>query len=164
MDLQSGYWQVAMDPQDKEKTAFMSSQGLFQFKVMPFGLASAPATFQRLMEKVLCNLQYNTCLVYLDDVIVYATDFDQAKERLQIVLDRLRAAAYPSETEEFILDTDASNFHLGAVVSQVQAGHERVIAYYTRTLNKAERNYCITRKELLAIRSFSQTLSCLSLW
>jgi hypothetical protein len=52
--------------------------------------------------------------------------------------------AYPQPGERFIVDTDASNFRIGGVLSQVQDGQERVIAYYSKTLNKAERNYCVT--------------------
>ena len=59
--------------------------------------------------------------------------------------------AYPDPNAEFILDTDASNFGIGSVLSQVQDGHEKVIAYYSKTLNKPERRYCVTRRELLAI-------------
>ncbi|CAG2185648.1 unnamed protein product [Mytilus edulis] len=63
--------------------------------------------------------------------------------------------AYPEiDGEEFILDTDASHFGIGAVLSQVQEGKERVIGYASRTLNKPERNYCVTRKELLAVVYF----------
>jgi len=55
------------------------------------------------------------------------------------------------EQGQFILDTDASNHGIGVVLSQVQNGSEKVIAYFSRVLNKAERNYCITRRELLAL-------------
>ena len=57
---------------------------------------------------------------------------------------------YPSPDGQFILDTDASNFAVGAVLSQMQDGVERVLAYYSRSLDQAEKNYCVTRKELLA--------------
>ncbi|GFX24071.1 hypothetical protein TNCV_2435641 [Trichonephila clavipes] len=70
LDLKGGYWQVEIHPEDREKTAFTSGQGLWQFKVMPFGLCNAPATFERLMETVLKGLTFEACLIYLDDVII----------------------------------------------------------------------------------------------
>ena len=92
MDLASGYWQIPMDKDDQEKTAFVTRQGLFQFRVMPFGLCNAPATFQRLMERVLSGLQWVHCLVYLDDIIVFGSTFEKTLEQLRYVLDRLKAA------------------------------------------------------------------------
>ncbi len=71
LDLHSGYWQVEMDQQDIDKTAFVTRQGLFWFTVMPFGLCNAPATFERLIEVVLKDLNWNVCQIYLDDIIVY---------------------------------------------------------------------------------------------
>ena len=71
MDLASGYWQVAMSPAAKRKAAFVMNEGLFQFRVMPFGLCNAPATFERLMDRVLCGMRWSRCLVYLDDVISF---------------------------------------------------------------------------------------------
>ena len=68
MDLASAYWQVAMSPEAKRKAAFVMKEGLFQFRVMPFGLCNAPATFERLMDRVLCGMHWSRCLVYLDDV------------------------------------------------------------------------------------------------
>ena len=57
MDVQSGYWQVEVDPKDRDKTSFCTRSGLYQFNVLPFGLTNAPATFERLMETVLRGLQ-----------------------------------------------------------------------------------------------------------
>ena len=258
LDLKSGYWQVKIRPEDREKTAFSVGKGLWQFTVMPFGLCNAPATFQRLMEKILKDMLTKICLVYLDDVIIFGKSFEEMLENLSKVFRRIREAnlrinpekcvffrknvkylghiisaegvvtdpekisavkdwpvphtkkqlrsflgfcsyyrkfvkgfsfiskplyaltedkvkfswgeecqnafdelkrvlsfspmlSFPREEEKFILDTDASNIGIGAVLSQKQDGKERVIAYFSRVLNKAERNYCVTRRELLAI-------------
>ena len=70
IDLKSGYWQVEMAPQDREKTAFCTQEGSFEFNVMPFGLCNAPATFQHLVDCVLVGLQWSSCLVYIDDSII----------------------------------------------------------------------------------------------
>ena len=77
LDLLSGYWQVEMKEEDKEKTAFCTTEGLFQFNVMPFGLCNAPASFQRLMDLVLAGHQWSECLVYLDDVIIIGCNFEE---------------------------------------------------------------------------------------
>ena len=71
-DLASGYWQVGVEECDREKSAFAAPFGLFQFKVMPFTLFNAPATFQWLMELVLAGLHWSVCLVYLDDIIIFS--------------------------------------------------------------------------------------------
>jgi hypothetical protein len=92
LDLKSGYWQVALHPDDKEKTAFSTGHGLWQFTVMPFGLCNAPATFERLMESVLRGLVYDTCLVYLDDIIVMGRTFLEHLDNLRKVFQRLRGA------------------------------------------------------------------------
>ena len=81
-----------MSPEDKEKTAFSTSQGLYQFQVMPFGLTNSPATFERLMENVLRGLQWEECLIYMDDIIVPGSTVEQELERLQHVLSRFREA------------------------------------------------------------------------
>ena len=261
LDLCSGYWQVELDIEDRPKSAFITRSGLFQFKVLPFGLCNATATFERLMELVMAGLQWKICLIYLDDIIVYGKTFEQELERLKEVFLRLRKAnlklkvkkcelfqqsvsflghivskdgisadpekvqavkswpspnsvtevrsflgfcsyyrkfvkgfadiasplhkitekgrkfewtdecqdafeslkdiltstpilAYPDESSSFILDTDASEIGIGAVLSQIQDGNERVLAYASRKLNKAERSYCVTRRELLAVVHF----------
>ena len=92
MDLNSEYWQIPMAGQDKDKTAFTTSYGLYQFTVMPFGLANAPSTMERLMEDVLRGLQWEECLLYMDDIIVPGTTVEQNLDRLERVLQRLREA------------------------------------------------------------------------
>ena len=71
----------------KKKTAFCAPFGLFQFKVMPFGLTNAPSTFQSLMELVLRGLHWSTCLVYLDDIIVYSSTIEEHFTRLREVFE-----------------------------------------------------------------------------
>ena len=88
LDLQSGYLQDEMAKKDREKTGMTTPFGLYEFNRMPFGLTNAPATFQRLMERCLEDLNLRTCLVYLDD-IVFGKSFDETLERLEAVLKRL---------------------------------------------------------------------------
>ncbi|XP_061436491.1 LOW QUALITY PROTEIN: uncharacterized protein LOC133361583 [Lethenteron reissneri] len=92
LDLASGYWQVEMAEEDRPKTAFTTPMGLFEFRVLPFGLTNAPATFQRLMELVMRGLQWEQCLIYLDDVIVFSRFLSEHWSRLREVFKRLRAA------------------------------------------------------------------------
>lgn len=92
LDLTSGYWQVAVAEEDREKTAFSTPRGHFEFNVMPFGLTNAPATFQRLMECVLAGLSGEECLTYLDDVIVFSKTFEEHLERLARVFSALQKA------------------------------------------------------------------------
>jgi len=261
LDLASGYWQVEVDTAHKEKTAFSTSKGHFEFNVMPFGLTNAPATFQRLMECTLAGLSGMHCLIYLDDVIVFSSNFADHLVRLSSVFDRLRAAglklkqekchfaktcvtylghvisnqgiapdkaklesvanyptpcttkevkqfiglsnyyrrfipsyaaiaeplhrllrkntktfkwtpecdsafntlktrlitppvlAFPRFEIPFIVATDASDYAIGGVLSQVQNGQEKVIAYWSRQLQKAERNYSTIEREALAVVS-----------
>ena len=92
LDLVSGYWQVGLSEKDQEKSAFVTHGGLYQYKVLPFGLCNAPSTFERLMEVVLRGLQFNSCLIYLDDIIVFGPDFETHAARLEAVLTKLAAA------------------------------------------------------------------------
>ena len=93
VDLKSGYWQVPITEQDKAKTAFRTSSGqLFEFNQVPFGLCNAPATFSRLMDHVLAGLHWETCLFYLDDIIVFSSTWEEHLARLRQVFQRLRHA------------------------------------------------------------------------
>ena len=69
---------MAISPDASRKAAFVTHEGLFQFQVMPFGLCNAPATFERLMDRVLSGMRWSRCLVYLDDVIYFLTDVPEA--------------------------------------------------------------------------------------
>jgi len=258
LDLVSGYWQVPLDEEAQQKSAFITRGGLWKWRVLPFGLTSAPACFERLMERVFSGLQWKTLLIYLDDIIIFSPDFATHLSRMEEVLKRLRSAklklkpnkcslmqtevqylghvvsadgvatdpakveaikqwpvptdvsevrsflglagyyrrfipnfsgvakplhrltskqagfrwteeeetafltlrsalqtapvlAYPSAKDEYILDTDASQVAMGAVLSQIQDGEERVIAYFSQAFRGAMKNYCVTRKELLAV-------------
>ena len=72
---------MEVSPEDLEKMAFCTHDGLFEFKIMLFGLCNIPATFQRLMDRVLAGVQWSSCLVYLDDVIIYSwEDIPEALE------------------------------------------------------------------------------------
>ena len=92
LDLHSGYWQLPVNPQDREKTAFCPGpgMGLFQFHRMPFGLSGAPSSFQRLMDKVLRGLPYATR--YIDDILIHSRSSEQHKQHLQEVFECLSAA------------------------------------------------------------------------
>ena len=260
-DLRSGFHQVEVNDKDRDKTAFVCHRGAFRFPRMPFGLCNAPATFQRLMDLVMMGLNFEICLIYLDDIIVFSNDLPTHLERLKKLFERLREAnlkikpskchllqkkvtflgftvsssgvgtdpekvaavknwpvpcnlrqsrafvglcqyyrrfvpkfseiaaplhaltkknakfvwtsqcqvafvklkealvgasvlALPTEEGHFILDCDASDSAIGAVLSQVQAGVERPICYASQLYNKHEQNYNVTRKELLAVVTF----------
>lgn len=91
LDLRAGYWQVELEEDDKKKTAFtIGNLGFYEFNAMPFGLTNSPATFQRLMERCLGDMQYRDCLVYLDDIIVFSSTIEEHISRLQSVFQRLK--------------------------------------------------------------------------
>ena len=259
LDMDSGYWQVYMDNESREKTAFVTHIGLFEFNVMSFGLTNAPATFERMVENMIQGLRWNKALVYLDDIIIFGADFKSARKNLRQILGRIREfglklkakkcslfktsvkflgriigqdgvrpdpdkieaviswptpscvrdvrsflglvsyyreflnemaeiaepmysklrgdltkftwdtadqeafeklkklltsapiLGYPREVGQYLVDSDASNFSTGGVLSQVQEEREVVIAYYSRSLKHSERNFCVTQRELLGV-------------
>ena len=116
LDLLSGYWQVEVSPEDREKTAFCTHEGLFEFRVMPFGLCNAPATFQRLMDAVLAGLKWSTCLVYIDDIVIPGRTFQAHLAHLQAVFERLKEAGLKLKPQKCRFCLHKINF-LGHIVS-----------------------------------------------
>lgn len=88
LDMAAGYWQIPLAEEDKKKTAFTTHTGLYEFNVMPFGLCNTPAAFQRLMG----GIKWTVALVYLDDVVLFSSSFDEHLVRLEIVFERFRSA------------------------------------------------------------------------
>lgn len=261
MDCAAGYWQIPIKESDKEKTAFITKFGLYEFNVLPFGLTNAPAFFQRTMDLVLAGLKWQICLVYMDDIVVFSRTLPEHLQRLQSVFQALRkhwislkmmkchwamrqikflghlvdqegiqpdptkleamrklppprnvhelrsflglvgvyrkfvpafadiagplynrltknklyhwewteacqesfellkasmlshpVLAHPNSEHPFRLRTDASNTGIGAVLTQLDGEeNERVVAYYSRVFNAAQRNYSTTERECLAV-------------
>ena len=117
LDLASGYWQIQLTDEAKEKSAFSTNSGLYQFTVMPFGLTNAPATFQRLMERVLAGLQWHTCLVYIDDIIIFSETIEDHLKQMQDIFDRLKQAKLRLKPKKCkLLQTKVK--YLGHIVSK----------------------------------------------
>jgi len=258
IDLSCSFWQCGVKEQDRDKTAFVTRQGQWRFRVLPMGLCNSPSIFARLMSLVLRGLTFVTCLVFIDDTVVIGKTFEQHLDNLKEVFQRFRQAnlklkprkchlfqkrvkflghvvshegvevdedkvavvkawqfprniselrsflglcnyyrsfvqnfgtvaepltqmlrkgvpvhpteerlrafeklkqlltsapvlGLPRDAGEYVLDSDCSDFAASSVLSQWQDGQLRVLEFASRTLNPAERNYCTTRKELLAL-------------
>ena len=117
LDLRSGYHNIPIAEEDKDKTAFVTPGGCFRFTVMLFGLTCAPSVFQRLMDIVLCGLSYLTCLVYLDDIIVFGRSSEEQLARLDEVFGRLGKANLKLKPSKCSLCQQSVQF-LGHVVSE----------------------------------------------
>ena len=116
-DLTSGYFQIPLKTEDIPKSAFCCKYGHYEMTRLPFGLNSAASTFQRTMELALQGLQWVTCLVYIDDIIVFSSTFDQHMQRVDEVLDRIRNAGLKLKPDKCnMLQTEV--VFLGHVVSK----------------------------------------------
>jgi len=92
LDLRSSFYQVPLADADRDKTAFITRRGQWRFCSLPMGLSNSPATFQRLMDMVLRGLSWESVLVYIDDIVVYADTYDELKIRFEEVFRRLQGA------------------------------------------------------------------------
>lgn len=117
LDLASGFWQVELDPKDREKSTFITRFGTYEFTVMPFGLCNALATFQRLMDTVLRDILWQFVVVYIDDINVGSKTFEEHLSHLEQVFSRLEEAGLKLSPEKCFFFKDEIPF-LGHIVSR----------------------------------------------
>ena len=115
IDLASEYWQVELEEKDKEKSAFITKYGLYEYNIMPFGLCNAPATFQRLMNTVLNGTLWKFTMDYIDDINIYSTSWEEHLEHVKEVLTRLRKAGLMINPDKCHFGTQELQF-LGHIV------------------------------------------------
>ena len=129
LDLKSGYWQCPMDPDSVEKTAFITHQGLYQYKVMPFGLCNAPGVFQRLMQEILHDVIGKYVMVYIDDIVIYSKTEAEHEAHTKVVLERLIEAGLTLKSSKCTFDAREVKL-LGFVVNEngIQTNPEKVSA------------------------------------
>ncbi len=112
---QKCYWQIPIDPRDRDKTTFTSHFGTYRFKRMPFGLRNAPATFQRAIDMILFRVKWPHCLVYLDDVVVFSTSVQDPVAHLDNILGLLGSAVFSLKLKKCDFFTRSVNY-LGYVI------------------------------------------------
>jgi len=118
LDLKSGYWQIPLASESRPATAFtVLGKGLFQFTVMPFGLHSAPATFQRLLDSVIGPDLEPKALVYLDDIVITSQTFEEHLRHLGEVFRRLREAKLRLNSDKCHFCRDSLRY-LGHVIER----------------------------------------------
>ena len=129
-DFKLGFWQVEMDEASKQYTAFtVGSLGFFECKRMPFGLCNMPATFQKLMQNCLGELNLTYCLIYLDNVIMFSTDEDDHLWHMRVIFDRFRAEHLKLKPSKCSLFHDEIVFLVHCIMKDgVQPSEEHVKA------------------------------------
>ena len=116
LDLQQAYHQIRLKDADVQKTAFTTSLGLFEYRVLPFGLSNAPGTFQSLINAAIGPDLRDCCMVYMDDIIVFSKDPEQHLEHLRQVLHRLQKAKLYAKLSKCRFALSSVKF-LGHIVS-----------------------------------------------
>ncbi|XGW15120.1 hypothetical protein V3C99_000979, partial [Haemonchus contortus] len=115
LDMCSGYWQIPLEESSKHKSAFTTPEGLYQFRVTPFGLSTSPAVFQRLMDTVLKEMLGEEVFCYIDDVMICTDTRERHVELLQEICDRMRKAGLRLKAKKCILLQTSVSF-LGHVI------------------------------------------------
>ena len=101
LDLTKGYWQIPLSQESRDKTAFRTPHGLYEFTVLPFGLKTAGVTFTRMMDTMLKGTE-GFAVAYLDDVVIYSVTYEEHLKHLEIVFEKLSKAnlvAKPSKCQ-----------------------------------------------------------------
>ena len=115
LDCNAGYWQLPVSERDRAKTAFVCHAGLYQYIRMPFGLKNAPASFQRTLDIILSGYKWKSCLVYLDDVIIYSNTVEDHMRHVKAILGALKAAGITLKFSKCELFTDTVKY-LGHII------------------------------------------------
>ncbi|KAK7938780.1 hypothetical protein WMY93_002106 [Mugilogobius chulae] len=140
LDLCKGYWQVPLEESSRPYTAFQTPAGLFQFTVMPFGLHGAPATFQRLMDRVLKGCEHCSA-AYLDDVVIFSETWEDHIQHLSLVLKKIEQAGLtlnPAKCEWARQETRYLGYHLGQGEVRPQVDKVEAILKSPRPQTKKE--------------------------
>ena len=117
LDLTKGFYQIALDPKCREYLAFSTPDGLKQWKVMPFGIANAPAAFQREMQRILKERLGVSVLVYIDDILIFSRNAEEHAEHVEWVLSQLRRHRYYANPDKCEFFQSRVHF-LGHVISE----------------------------------------------
>ncbi|KAJ8735117.1 hypothetical protein PYW08_014367 [Mythimna loreyi] len=150
IDLSKAFWQINIHPEDRDKTAFyVPGRGTFRFKRTAFGLTNAPATQQRLVDTLFGEFEQRV-FAFLDDIIIVSNDFNSHVSLLECLISA-PVLSCPDYNRPFEVHTDASNYGIGAMLTQTINSKEHPIAYMSRSLSASERNYSITERETLAV-------------
>ena len=116
LDCNSGYWQIPMAEEERDKTAFISHYDLYRWLRMPFGLKNAPGTFQRAADVILASVKWQFALVYLDDIIIYSKSIEEHYDHLQTVLGLVHKAGISLKIHKCQFFTETVDY-LGHTVS-----------------------------------------------
>ncbi len=122
LDLSRGYWQISVAAKDQHKTAFATPWGLYEFKRMPFGLRGAPATFQRMIDRLLRGLDDSTN-AYIDDIVIFSLTWEEHVRHITLVLERLLKANLtikPKKCQFGMRQCNYLGFGVGSGVVQVE--------------------------------------------
>ena len=116
VDLRSAFLQLPLHPNDREKTAFVTKQGLYEFTVLPFGLKNSPSIFQRLMHQVLEGLLGQICMVFLDDIVIFSSTWEEHLQHLREVFARLHEHNLSVHPDKSVIGADELKY-LGHIIS-----------------------------------------------